>query len=218
MRSMPISQRSFDAPRERKHPRLLQIARLLNRLATGAVQLERLLDQEQRTDYPPPIRINPQIVNQQAEDAANNLRARLGVGLGPIPDLSACWSWNSAYGSSSVRFHPRSPGSTPMIPRSAPACSSTPNITGNVGPKQRFMKPGISCRIGPTPTFSKRGRSPLGRRAVRKKIWTSPPDAGFGGANALRSDSRFGGKLRCQRADPVGSPVRRRNGGYVSAP
>ncbi len=60
---------------------------LLNRLATGAVQLERLLGQELRTDYPPPIRINPHIVNQQAEDAASNLRARLGVGLGPIPDL-----------------------------------------------------------------------------------------------------------------------------------
>ncbi len=60
---------------------------LLNRLATGAVQLERLLGQELRTDYPPPIRINPQLVNQQAEDAANNLRTRLGVGLGPIPDL-----------------------------------------------------------------------------------------------------------------------------------
>ena len=49
--------------------------------------MERLLGQELRTDYPPPIRINPQNVNQQAEDAANNLRTRLGVGLGPIPDL-----------------------------------------------------------------------------------------------------------------------------------
>src|SRR5271166_3895201 len=66
---------------------LAQALGLLNRLATGAVQLERLLGQELRTDYPPPIRINPQIVNQQAEDATNNLRARLGVGLGPIPDL-----------------------------------------------------------------------------------------------------------------------------------
>src|SRR5712692_1412301 len=64
-----------------------QALSLLNQLATGAVQLERLLGQELRTDYPPPIRINPQIVNQQAEDAANNLRSRLGVGLGPIPDL-----------------------------------------------------------------------------------------------------------------------------------
>ena len=60
---------------------------LLNRLATGAVQLEQLLGLELRTDYPPPIRINPHLVNQQAEDAANNLRARLGVGLSPIPDL-----------------------------------------------------------------------------------------------------------------------------------
>jgi Zn-dependent peptidase ImmA (M78 family)/transcriptional regulator with XRE-family HTH domain len=60
---------------------------LLNKLATGAVQLERLLGQLHRTDYPPQIRINPLAVLQQAEDAANNLRARLGVGLGPIPDL-----------------------------------------------------------------------------------------------------------------------------------
>jgi Zn-dependent peptidase ImmA (M78 family)/DNA-binding XRE family transcriptional regulator len=60
---------------------------LLNRLATGAVELEQLLGQLLRTDYPPPIRINPQFVNQQAEDAASNLRARLGVGLGPIPDV-----------------------------------------------------------------------------------------------------------------------------------
>jgi Zn-dependent peptidase ImmA (M78 family)/DNA-binding XRE family transcriptional regulator len=60
---------------------------LLNRLASGAAQLERMLGQELRTDYPPPIRINPTAFAQQAEDAANNLRARLGVGLGPIPDL-----------------------------------------------------------------------------------------------------------------------------------
>jgi Zn-dependent peptidase ImmA (M78 family)/DNA-binding XRE family transcriptional regulator len=60
---------------------------LLNRLATGAAQLEHLLGHDLRMDYPPPIRINPQIVNQQAEDAANIFRTRLGVGLGPIPDL-----------------------------------------------------------------------------------------------------------------------------------
>ena len=36
-----------------------QALSLLNRLATGAVQLERLLGQELRTDYPPPLRINP---------------------------------------------------------------------------------------------------------------------------------------------------------------
>ena len=64
-----------------------QALNLLNRLATGAAQLERLLGQEFRPDYPPPLRINSQTVYQQAEDAADNLRARLGVGLGPIPDL-----------------------------------------------------------------------------------------------------------------------------------
>jgi Zn-dependent peptidase ImmA (M78 family)/DNA-binding XRE family transcriptional regulator len=64
-----------------------QAIALLNRLATGAVQLERLLGQEFRTDYPPPTRINPRVVNEQAEDAASNLRTRLGVGLGPIPDV-----------------------------------------------------------------------------------------------------------------------------------
>ena len=60
---------------------------LLNRLATGAAQLEKLLGHELRTDYPPPVRLNSQIVNQKAEDAATNLRARLGLGVGPIPDL-----------------------------------------------------------------------------------------------------------------------------------
>ena len=64
-----------------------QALALLNRLATGAVELERLLGQELRFDYPPPVRINPQAISQQAEDAANNLRMRLGVGLGPITDL-----------------------------------------------------------------------------------------------------------------------------------
>jgi Zn-dependent peptidase ImmA (M78 family) len=60
---------------------------LLNRVATGAAQVERMLGQEARTDYPPPILIKPNMLVQQAEDAANNLRARLGIGVGPIPDL-----------------------------------------------------------------------------------------------------------------------------------
>jgi Zn-dependent peptidase ImmA (M78 family)/DNA-binding XRE family transcriptional regulator len=63
-----------------------QALALLNRLATGAVQLERLLGQALRTDYPPPIRLNAPAILQQAEDAANNLRSRLGIGMGPIPD------------------------------------------------------------------------------------------------------------------------------------
>ena len=60
---------------------------LLDRLVSGAVQLERLLGREARTDYPPPVRIVPQRVAQQADDAAERLRARLGLGLGPVPDL-----------------------------------------------------------------------------------------------------------------------------------
>ncbi len=60
---------------------------LLNRLVTGAVQLERLVGQELRTDHPPPVRIDASRAVQQAEDAADALRARLGLGLGPIPDL-----------------------------------------------------------------------------------------------------------------------------------
>lgn len=60
---------------------------LLNRLVTGAVQLERLVGQDLRTDYPPPVRIRAATALQQAEDAADSLRARLGLGLGPIPDL-----------------------------------------------------------------------------------------------------------------------------------
>ena len=60
---------------------------LLNRLVTGAVQLERLVGQDLRTDCPPPVRIDASRAVQQAEDAADALRARLGLGLGPIPDL-----------------------------------------------------------------------------------------------------------------------------------
>ena len=60
---------------------------LLNHLVTGAVQLERAVGQELRTDYPPPVRINAPQAVQQAEDAADALRARLGLGLGPLPDL-----------------------------------------------------------------------------------------------------------------------------------
>jgi Zn-dependent peptidase ImmA (M78 family)/DNA-binding XRE family transcriptional regulator len=60
---------------------------LLNRLATGAVQLERVVGQSSQMDYPPPIKLSPTMVVEQAEDAALSLRSRLGVGLGPIPDV-----------------------------------------------------------------------------------------------------------------------------------
>lgn len=60
---------------------------LLNRLASGAAELERSVGAELRPDYPPPVRIRTSGLNQQAEDAAVALRSRLGVGLGPIGDL-----------------------------------------------------------------------------------------------------------------------------------
>jgi Zn-dependent peptidase ImmA (M78 family)/DNA-binding XRE family transcriptional regulator len=60
---------------------------LLNRLATGAAELERQIGSELPRDYPPPVRIRAAGLYQQAEDAAVALRARLGIGLGPIGDL-----------------------------------------------------------------------------------------------------------------------------------
>jgi Zn-dependent peptidase ImmA (M78 family)/DNA-binding XRE family transcriptional regulator len=60
---------------------------LLNSLAVGAVELERSLGMELRTDYPPPLRIMPNAYAEQAEDAAISIRQRLGVGLGKIGDL-----------------------------------------------------------------------------------------------------------------------------------
>ena len=60
---------------------------LLNRLASGAVELERALGVELRSDYPPPIKILTGRYYDQAEDAAIGLRNRLGIGLGKISDL-----------------------------------------------------------------------------------------------------------------------------------
>lgn len=60
---------------------------LLNRLATGAAELERQLGSEFPRDYPPPVRVRASGLYQQAEDAAAALRGRLGIGLGPISDL-----------------------------------------------------------------------------------------------------------------------------------
>ncbi|MGV3556277.1 MAG: helix-turn-helix domain-containing protein [Croceibacterium sp.] len=60
---------------------------LLNRLATGAAELERVIGAELPRDYPPPVRLRAAGLMQQAEDAAVALRNRLGIGLGPITDL-----------------------------------------------------------------------------------------------------------------------------------
>lgn len=60
---------------------------LLNRLASGAAELERAVGAELQQDYPPPVTIRASGLYQQAEDAAVALRTRMGVGLGPIRDL-----------------------------------------------------------------------------------------------------------------------------------
>jgi Zn-dependent peptidase ImmA (M78 family)/DNA-binding XRE family transcriptional regulator len=61
--------------------------KLLNRLASGAAELERAVGSELQQDYPPPVTIRASGLLQQAEDAAVALRNRMGVGLGPIRDL-----------------------------------------------------------------------------------------------------------------------------------
>lgn len=76
--------RKLDTTRER--PAITEAIALLSRLATGSVELERSLGVSFATDYPPPLKILPRQVLQQAEDAAINLRQRLGLGLGRLPD------------------------------------------------------------------------------------------------------------------------------------
>lgn len=66
------------------------VASTLNRLATSVVQLEALVGMPPpRVDIPfvPLSRDEP--IEQQAEDAALAVRARLGLGMGPIQDLNA---------------------------------------------------------------------------------------------------------------------------------
>lgn len=62
-------------------------ARLLNDLAAGEAELERLLGQPMRPTYPPERPIGPGDLRDQAEDAAMELRQRLGLGLSPIGDM-----------------------------------------------------------------------------------------------------------------------------------
>ena len=191
---------------------------LLNRLATGAVQLERLLGQELRTDYPPPIRINPRIVNQQAEDAANNLRARLGVGLGPIPDLIGLLELELGL---RMFFRPL-PSQISGLYAYDPAIGACVLINANHHWKRR-----VQTAIHETGHFvSDRShadilegeeRLPLDRRAFRQALWIGVSDARIGRARALRSNRRHGEPFRCAGADPVGPPVRRSDRGHVPA-
>lgn len=60
---------------------------ILHDLAAAYVELERRLNKVSVVDYPPERKIGRGRVAQQAEEIAAELRSRLGVGLGPIPDL-----------------------------------------------------------------------------------------------------------------------------------
>lgn len=59
----------------------------LNRLASASVELERLLGIRFAPIYLPEQPISPGSVERQAEEAALELRHRLGLGLGPINDI-----------------------------------------------------------------------------------------------------------------------------------
>lgn len=67
----------------------IDAVRLLERLAAAYASLSRMLGQTSQANYPPPLKLVRGQVYEQAEDAALAVRSALGVGLSPIPDLSA---------------------------------------------------------------------------------------------------------------------------------
>jgi Zn-dependent peptidase ImmA (M78 family)/DNA-binding XRE family transcriptional regulator len=69
------------------HDPALAAARLLNDLAAAEVELERLLNRPLRSSYPAERQIFPGDLREQAEEAALELRHRLGLGLAPITDM-----------------------------------------------------------------------------------------------------------------------------------
>jgi len=65
------------------------VASILNRLASSVIQLEQLVGFTQPLlDIPEVVISRDESIEQQAEDAALVLRARLGLGIGPIQDLN----------------------------------------------------------------------------------------------------------------------------------
>lgn len=60
---------------------------LLNDLAAAQVELETMLGIPFRPSYPPERPIGPGDIREQAEDAATDIRHRLGIGLGPLTDI-----------------------------------------------------------------------------------------------------------------------------------
>ena len=68
----------------------VEVAAKLHRLAASAIQLETLVGQRPlKLDLPDVSISKTGSIEQQAEDAALALRTRLGIGLGPIQDLTA---------------------------------------------------------------------------------------------------------------------------------
>jgi Zn-dependent peptidase ImmA (M78 family)/DNA-binding XRE family transcriptional regulator len=59
----------------------------LHDIAAAYIELERRLNKVGAIDYPPERKIGRGRLAQQAEELAAELRSRLGLGLGPIPDL-----------------------------------------------------------------------------------------------------------------------------------
>jgi Zn-dependent peptidase ImmA (M78 family)/DNA-binding XRE family transcriptional regulator len=62
-------------------------ALLLNDLASAQFELETILGISHQFQYPPERPLGPGEIRDQAEDAALEIRQRLGIGLGAIPDI-----------------------------------------------------------------------------------------------------------------------------------
>jgi Zn-dependent peptidase ImmA (M78 family) len=69
------------------HDPAVAAAKLLNDLAAAECELERLLNRPLRRNYPPERPIFAGDIREQAEEAALELRHRLGLGLAPISDV-----------------------------------------------------------------------------------------------------------------------------------
>jgi Zn-dependent peptidase ImmA (M78 family) len=76
-------------PQDRVDHEGTEAVQLLHDLAAAYVELERRLNRVTVTDYPPETRLGRGRLDQQAEEVAAELRSRLGLGLGPVPNLTA---------------------------------------------------------------------------------------------------------------------------------
>jgi Zn-dependent peptidase ImmA (M78 family)/DNA-binding XRE family transcriptional regulator len=77
----------FRALSNAPHDPAVAAAKLLNDLAAAECELEQLLNRPLRRHYPPERQIFAGDIREQAEEAALELRHRLGLGLAPISDI-----------------------------------------------------------------------------------------------------------------------------------